>query len=111
MRWLLNGLQKGKWSFILPEQNSSFTRVHTDWVNVFLVGNLAECESCFWCCYQGGSAAPEADEEEEEEEAKKLRHLVNIIGLGLEHNWIKIMTLNTLELGYYSVHSSPVIIR
>jgi hypothetical protein len=36
---------------------------------------------------------------------------VNIIGLGLEHNWIKIMTLNTLELGYYSVHSSPVIIR
>ncbi len=60
------------------------------WFFIFILGgggNLAECESCFWCCYQGGSAAPKANKEEEEEETKKLHHLVNI-GLVLELDWI-----------------------
>ncbi len=74
--------------FGLPEFDQ-LLQLH--WIDVcffsfFGGGNLAECESRFWCCYQGGSAAPKADKEEEEE-AKKLHHLVNI-GLVLELDWI-----------------------
>lgn len=71
-----------------------------------LLFEITECESCLWCCHQGGSPAAKTEEEKEETRAKGLRYIV--IAKRIPNLKI-LLTRNCLIVTALCLRSAPVV--